>query len=170
MTTKKQTTTQSELLAEAYPDASPVTATTTANKKTAPKEQKKTTLPRGIRNNNPLNICKGDKWLGLSPKQTDPKFCQFTEAKFGYRAALVVLRRYMLAYSLNTVAAIVQRWAPDGGAGYVDVVCRHMGVHAHQPLSYWNRTQMTSLLEGMTIAENGRKADRQAIEDAFTLL
>lgn len=170
MTTKKQTNKQGEHLPAVNPDATQVAASTNAVNKTAPKEQKKTTLPRGIRNNNPLNICKGDKWLGLSPKQTDPKFCQFSEPKYGYRAALVILRKYMLAYALNTVSAIVRRWAPDGGAGYVDVVCRHMGVHAHQPLSYWNRTQMTALLEGMTIAENGRKADRQAIEDAFTLL
>ena len=36
-------------------------------------------LPRGIRNNNPLNIRRTakDQWKGLRAQQTDASFCQF---------------------------------------------------------------------------------------------
>ena len=36
-------------------------------------------LPRGIRNNNPLNIRRTakDQWKGLRAKQTDASFCQY---------------------------------------------------------------------------------------------
>ena len=36
-------------------------------------------LPRGIRNNNPLNIRRTakDQWQGLRAQQTDASFCQF---------------------------------------------------------------------------------------------
>lgn len=138
----------------------------------APKD-KKPTQPRGLRNCNPLNIIRKDSWIGLADKQTDPKFCQFTDMKYGYRAALVLLRRYINGYHLNTVSSIVARWAPDGSqavADYVAIVCRHMGVHPHVPISFGNRGQMTLLLEGMTIAENGKLADASAIEDAFAIL
>ena len=35
-------------------------------------------LPRGIRNNNPLNIRRSkDQWKGLKAQQQDASFCQF---------------------------------------------------------------------------------------------
>lgn len=127
-------------------------------------------LPRGLRNCNPLNIKRGDNWIGLAVKQTDPVFCRFTDMKFGYRAALVILRRYINGYHLNTISAIVNRWAPDGGLNYIQIVSNHMGVHPHFPLSFNNRQQMTLLLEGMTKAECGRLADREDVNAAFKLL
>ena len=45
-------------------------------------------LPRGIRNNNPLNIRRGkDQWKGLRAQQTDASFCQFESLEYGWRAA-----------------------------------------------------------------------------------
>jgi len=49
-------------------------------------------LPRGIRNNNPLNIRKSaDKWQGLSTLQEDKEFFQFETIEWGWRAAFVIL-------------------------------------------------------------------------------
>lgn len=144
-----------------------------ASNNDAADKSKKTSLPRGLRNCNPLNIIKGDAWLGLAEKQSDPKFCVFKEMKYGYRAALVLLRRYINGYHLNTISAIVNRWAPDGPdavAAYVVIVSLHMRVHPHAPLSFANRQQMTLLLEGMTLAENGRLAKRSDIEESFEIL
>ena len=42
-------------------------------------------LPRGIRNNNPLNIRRGkDQWQGLRAQQTDASFCQFESLDYGW--------------------------------------------------------------------------------------
>lgn len=150
--------------------------TTTSKKETAPAKassKKEAKLPRGLRNKNPLNIKKRDAWIGLAEKQTDPVFCQFTDMKYGYRAALILLRRYINGYKLNTISSIVNRWSPDGAAkvaSYVSIVSKHMDVHPHAPLSFANRQQMTLLLEGMTKAECGRLALRSDIEEAFEIL
>lgn len=53
--------------------------------------------PRGIRNNNPLNIrINGTKWEGLCPVQTDKSFFQFRTMAYGYRAAIKTIHEYLL--------------------------------------------------------------------------
>ena len=54
-------------------------------------------LPRGIRNNNPLNIRKGNNWKGERPNQTDKEFEEFESMQMGLRAAFILLRNYMTA-------------------------------------------------------------------------
>ena len=49
-------------------------------------------IARGIRNNNPLNIRRSaDKWQGLKAQQEDREFFQFSEMKWGWRAAFRLL-------------------------------------------------------------------------------
>ncbi len=69
-------------------------------------------LPRGFRNNNPLNIRKGSKWKGLSPVQGDKSFCVFSSMRYGIRAGIYLLLRYYNQYSLCTIYDIISRWAP----------------------------------------------------------
>ena len=82
--------------------------------------------PRGIRNNNPLNIRRnGSHWVGLRPKQTDPDFFQFQTMAWGFRAAFRILRTYWHAYGLHTVKQIITRWAPpneNATSSYVQTV------------------------------------------------
>ena len=75
---------------------------------------KKSEIPRGIRNNNPLNIrrSKAD-WQGLSKEVTDKEFCQFENMFYGFRAAFKLLFSYYYKYGLRTVQGIINRWAPD---------------------------------------------------------
>ena len=72
-------------------------------------------LPRGIRNNNPLNIRRTakDQWKGLRAHQTDSAFCQFERLEYGWRAAFYLLTRtYYHKYRLFTIRGIISRWAP----------------------------------------------------------
>lgn len=78
----------------------------------------KSKLPRGIRNNNPLNIRKGNtKWQGevlyLEGVPVERDFCQFEAMKYGWRAAFKLLRKYIISYKCNTVRKIISRWAPE---------------------------------------------------------
>ena len=51
-------------------------------------------LPRGIRNNNPLNIRRSkDQWQGMKKEQTDGAFCQFENLAYGWRASFMLLTR-----------------------------------------------------------------------------
>ena len=71
-------------------------------------------LPRGLRNNNPLNIRRGkDQWQGLRAQQTDASFCQFESLEYGWRAAFYLLTRtYYHKYRLYTIRKIISKWAP----------------------------------------------------------
>lgn len=88
-------------------------------------------VPRGIRNNNPGNIRHGDSWVGLAPQQSDGSFCVFLSPEYGIRAMAKLLRTYQKRYNLNTVAALIRRWAPpveNNTAAYVRIVAKALGV------------------------------------------
>ena len=96
-------------------------------------------LPRGIRNNNPLNIRKSkDKWKGLSLTQNDPSFCQFETLEYGWRAAFYLLTRtYYHKYRLFTIRAIINKWAPPSEnltSTYIENVSRLTGVGPDEPI------------------------------------
>lgn len=70
--------------------------------------------PRGIRNNNPLNIRRSSaRWTGLLEPGTDKSFCQFENMMYGFRAAFKLLFSYYYKYGLHDVMSIIKRWAPD---------------------------------------------------------
>lgn len=69
-------------------------------------------LPRGIRNNNPLNIRKGARWRGLRDFATDKEFCEFQTMAFGFRAAFRTLITYYTKHDCKTLIDIINRWAP----------------------------------------------------------
>lgn len=114
-------------------------------------------LPRGIRNNNPLNIVHGKScWLGRSEKQTDQNFVQFASMEYGIRAALVLLRRYMRDFHLCCVRDIVRRWCPDATAGeYAAMVSRRTGFSLSQPLDWRCKSHIVPLAIAMAEVECG---------------
>lgn len=134
-------------------------------------------LPRGYRNNNPLNIrySKYNDWEGQILPNTDGTFAQFQTMAWGYRAALVLLRIYINTYGADTVEKIITRWAPasDGNntPGYINNICKITGFSPATIISPQNKNQMTSLLYAMSICENGRLPlpDESAIEQGWVL-
>ena len=130
--------------------------------------RKSKTMARGIRNNNPLNIKHGDRWMGLAERQTDEVFCQFREMAYGCRAAFIILRRYINRYGLNTVEKIVHRWCPDHTAeSYVRTVCRRMGIGRNDPIRFENEQQMVALFQAMAWVECGCTVDEQAVSRGY---
>ena len=94
-------------------------------------------IPRGIRNNNPLNIRIGNKWKGLKTPNTDGAFDQFISVQWGYRAAFIILRNYICKYKCNTVRKIISRFAPsseNNTAAYIKMVCTKTGYKPDQEL------------------------------------
>lgn len=73
-------------------------------------------VTRGIRNNNPGNIrISTANWQGKIPitQNTDGAFEQFVSMGYGIRALYRLLITYF-GYGLNTVDAIIDRYAPAG--------------------------------------------------------
>ena len=96
--------------------------------------------PRGIRNNNPLNIRRSRaRWQGMSLNPTDREFCQFMQMKWGWRAAFKLLcETYYVKWGLKTLEAIINKWAPpsDGNntQSYINSVCQNVAWKRDEPL------------------------------------
>lgn len=120
-------------------------------------------LPRGLRNNNPLNIRKNpnNKWLGAL-KGNDPEFETFINCAYGIRAAFIIIRNYLKNPKLpvKTIAGIISRWAPpseNNTAAYISRVCHLALVNANDKADFTNKTMMCSLVKAMIIVENGKQ-------------
>ena len=119
-------------------------------------------LPRGIRNNNPLNIRRSkDQWKGLSRAQGDPSFCQFETLEWGWRAAFYLLTRtYYHKYRLYTIRTIIRRWAPaseNNTEAYISNVSRLTGIGPDEPIGIPSEQPSRWMAVGlaMAIQENG---------------
>lgn len=135
--------------------------------------QSKKKLPRGIRNNNPLNIRIGNSWLGEVSNPTDKQFEQFTTMYWGVRAAFIILRNYIVRYKLNTVEKIIQRWAPsteNNTSNYIKTVCNYANLARNEELNFYNYEQMRALFLGMCYVENGLVIDFEEVRYGYNLV
>ena len=119
-------------------------------------------LPRGIRNCNPLNIRRSkDKWKGMRAVQSDAQFVQFESLEWGWRAAFTLLTRtYYHKYRLFTIRAIVTKWAPaieNNTKAYIANVSRLTGIGPDEPLGIPSDkpSRWIALGIAMAIQENG---------------
>lgn len=127
-------------------------------------------LPRGIRNNNPLNIRIGNVWLGEEPHPTDNEFEQFVSMFYGLRAGFILLRRYIRRYHLTTVPDIISRWAPNNENNtmkYIDTVCQLSGIAPDAQLDYGDEETLVNLVDAMILVECGQHVDRSTIIKAY---
>lgn len=114
--------------------------------------------PRGIRNNNPLNIEDGD-FAKSQPGYTgsDGRFATFAAPEHGVAAADTLLNTYQTKHGLNTVAGIVGRWAPASDhndmKAYATHVASQLGIGPNDPVPPEMRPQ---LIAAMAQHENGR--------------
>ena len=155
--------------------------------------------PRGIRNNNPLNIRRsGDKWQGqinaTTPNPSFPEgkgtitenissprggregvFCQFSTMEYGWRAAFVILcKTYYNKYKLRTIRDIVSRWAPakeNNTAAYIRHVSDYTGIGPDRVLSSPQECPTDWLLIGyaMAVVENGKALPAVPMLKGFSL-
>ena len=129
-------------------------------------------IPRGIRNNNPLNIRIGNVWLGEVNEPTDPEFEQFVAMEYGLRAGFVLLRRYIRHYHKNTIRLIITTWAPsteNNTEAYIQRVASRMNLDADTPLLYEDEKTMCQLVAAMCQVECGQKVDFAKIEKGYKM-
>lgn len=97
---------------------------------------------RGERNNNPGNIDykPANKWQGQLPH--DPKiesrFCRFQSPEYGIRAIYKLLQTYQTKYGLNTVKAIINKYAPpneNNTNGYINRAAADIGIGINDHLN-----------------------------------
>lgn len=115
-------------------------------------------LPRGVRNNNPLNIKynSANDWRGQTGADGDG-FAVFDTPENGIRAAARILGNYG-ASGINTVDDIIARWtsgdSPEIQSAYVSHIVGELGLSADYPI---DSGLYPSLLAVMIKHENGQQ-------------
>lgn len=130
-------------------------------------------IPRGYRNNNPLNIRNSsERWLGEVRPSQDASFKQFESMGYGFRAALKLLRNY-IGKGHNTITKIINRWAPpseNNTSSYINNVSTRSGIPANEIISRDDREKLIAIAYAMAISENGKAPDRKDIETGWSML
>lgn len=130
------------------------------------------TLPRGFRNNNPLNIRIGNTWYGEVENPTDKDFEQFQNMAFGLRAGFVLMDRYMNRYGLVTIRDIISRWAPTSEnhtTKYIEFVSNKSGIGQLETLRFDNKVALCKMVAAMVIYENGIGLPMWQIEKGYDM-
>lgn len=118
--------------------------------------------------NNPLNIryVITNQWLGQTGERNG--FCVFSEEKFGWRAAFVLLKNYHKK-GFRTISQIIHRFAPaseNPTSSYVDFVCKKLQQFGYESygvefkdaaLDLGNDMVVVDLLVVMSMFESGKK-------------
>lgn len=136
-----------------------------------------TKIPRGVRNNNPLNIRKGNNWQGERKPQTDPAFEEFESLQMGLRAGFIILRNYQrtaLAPKMraNTIRKIINRWAPaseNNTMKYIEIVAKRSGLNPDELIAYRDKPRMLALVEAMCFVECGQPISKEILSSAYDL-
>ena len=116
-------------------------------------------LPRGYRNNNPLNLRKSaaNAWKGKIVPGTDSAFEQFITMAYGYRCGLYLLRKY-IDLGNNTIRKIITKWAPpseNNTESYINHVVQRSGIGADTVLARTDKDSLCRIAYAMAWSENG---------------
>lgn len=127
--------------------------------------------PRGLRNNNPLNIRhSADRFQG-EIEGNDNGFKTFSSVSYGYRAAFVILATY-LSQGCNTIEKIITRWAPPAENNtecYIANVEKWSGIPRNKALTFADGAAYQRIVAAMSRVENGIPADIRQVEAGFAL-
>jgi hypothetical protein len=127
--------------------------------------------PRGLRNNNPLNIRHNADVFQGEIKGKDKSFKSFETMPYGYRAAFVTLATY-LSRGWNTIEKIITHWAPpteNNTEGYIQKVKKYSGVPRDKELTVADGADYILIVAAMSFVENGQNADISQVKAGFNL-
>jgi hypothetical protein len=128
--------------------------------------------PRGISNNNPLNLRHSPDTFKGEIQSTDKSFEQYESIEYGYRAAFVTLYTYLTKYGCNTIEKIITRFAPpieNDTAAYIRAVVKYSGVAADEALTAISGDKYILIVSAMSFVENGVNADINQVKAGFAL-
>lgn len=135
-------------------------------------------VPRGIRNNNPLNIRKGNNWKGERKVQTDKAFEEFETLQFGLRAGLKLIRNQISGFNgsrpkFNTIGKLIKVWAPpceNATDKYIDFVCQAVGKLPFDIIREDDQKLICEIARAMAFVECGQWIDIEQFESAWFLI
>ncbi|WP_255555372.1 virion protein [Enterovibrio paralichthyis] len=115
--------------------------------------------PMGVRNNNPLNIRKGNDWQGETTPDHNRNYEAFISPEYGFRAGAKILKSYNRR-GINTIPAIIRTFAPKEDNNdpnhYTNMVAKWTGFDVNTPVDVDNPHVLAKLLQAMARMEVGR--------------
>lgn len=117
--------------------------------------------PRGIRNNNPLNLSFANQPGASMEQHATPRFARFETPEAGIAASVNQLRLYQ-SRGNNTLAGMINTWAPpseNDTRGYVQRVAQATGLDPNQPVNLDDPAVAARLVQAMAHVETGRPLD-----------
>ncbi|WP_439597995.1 hypothetical protein [Falsiroseomonas sp.] len=124
-------------------------------------------LPRGLRNNNPLNLMWHPAQLAENPGLTsDGRFGVYPSMEAGIAQSIRQMQLNARRGD-DTLARMVSRWAPPGEnntAAYIAAVSRATGLAPDARLDMNNPAVLRSLVMAMAVQENGRGLDAGVVD------
>jgi hypothetical protein len=135
-------------------------------------------LSRGIRNNNPGNlIITNETWKGKISKKlnTDGRFEQFTDIKFGIRAMLRDLI-HDIDKGKNTIRKLISEYAPKSENNtelYIQSVCKALSLAPDEQIKNVDSLFLVTLARSIIKYENGTDAGlvlNSHIQDAIDMI
>ena len=136
-------------------------------------------IARGERNNNPGNIDynPANKWqgqIGIEIGVDKPRFCRFETAEYGIRAIYKLLQTYQRKYGLNSVAAIINKYAPpieNNTSGYINRAAASIGVGINDHINTLDKKTGIALATAIVGVELGYQPySESTFEKAWSLL
>ena len=135
-------------------------------------------IARGERNNNPGNIDynPANKWQGQLPHDPniESRFCRFQSAEYGIRAIYKLLQTYQRKYKLNSVNAIINKYAPrfeNNTTGYIRRAAADIGVAVLDKIDTSDKKTGIALAKAIVSVELGYQPyDEATFEKAWGLL
>ena len=126
-----------------------------------------------MRINNPccIRLTKGTPWLGQTENPREKTFVTFTERVYGYRAAFLLLRKY-IDRGYDTIGKIIRRWAPaceNDTQAYINFVSRTVGMEADKHIGRDDRDTLLEMVRSMAAMESGIIEDKELLASAWTL-
>lgn len=124
----------------------------------------------GTQANNPLNIrySAANRWLGQHPTSPSLRgFCRFVSVAHGYRAAVVLMKRYITHYHCVTPAAIITRWAPPSENQtqlYIAAVCGRSGLKQNEIITA-DGLELSRLIAAMARQETGMHITAEGLQE-----
>lgn len=117
-------------------------------------------LPVGIRNNNPGNLKynPANAWTGQTGQDSNG-FAVFSDPVYGLRAAFRVLQSYsaqMPSYGTFDIISISANWTMTDRTSWAANVSSVAGIAQETKLDVNNQAQMTAVMNGIVVAENGQ--------------
>ncbi len=131
-------------------------------------------LPRGFRNNNPLNLVRTTiKWQGKVPHSvsTDKQFEQYVTMEDGLRAGMIDILGD-ISEGKNTLRKLIYEFAPpheNATENYIKAVAKALNMSADAVLRL-NQSQFRTMIEAMVRVENARNLPVGVFEKAFALV